>query len=141
MSFNGSAQWRVEALRLSPILIRSNARFNASKASRRLSLRLLDHPPIYVRPFCSAPGWTARYQQQSLTLCLEGVSLALSELPQDVVLSPSGANTSPKQETRCAMAKTVLQAHLDGVHFYLNTESSSPNTGHRNRSPRSRFTT
>lgn len=31
------------------------------------------------------------------------------------------------------MAKTILQVHQDGVHFYLNTESSSPNTGHRNR--------
>lgn len=31
------------------------------------------------------------------------------------------------------MAKTILQAHQGGVHFYLNTESSSPNTGHRNR--------
>lgn len=31
------------------------------------------------------------------------------------------------------MAKTILQVHQGGVHFYLNTESSSPNTGHRNR--------
>lgn len=31
------------------------------------------------------------------------------------------------------MAKTILQAHQGGAHFYLNTESSSPNTGHRNR--------
>lgn len=31
------------------------------------------------------------------------------------------------------MAKTILQIHQGGVHFYLNTESSSPNTGHRNR--------
>lgn len=31
------------------------------------------------------------------------------------------------------MAKTTLQVHQAGVHFYLNTESSSPNTGHRNR--------
>ncbi|WGK92553.1 hypothetical protein [Pseudomonas migulae] len=31
------------------------------------------------------------------------------------------------------MAKTILQVHKGGVHFYLNTESSSPNTGHRNR--------
>lgn len=31
------------------------------------------------------------------------------------------------------MAKTVLQASQDGVQFYMNTESSSPNTGNRNR--------
>ena len=31
------------------------------------------------------------------------------------------------------MAKTILQVHHGGVHFWLNTESSSPNTGHRNR--------
>ena len=31
------------------------------------------------------------------------------------------------------MAKTILQVHQCGVHFYLNSESSSPNTGHRNR--------
>jgi len=31
------------------------------------------------------------------------------------------------------MAKTILQVHQGGVHFYLNTESSSPSTGHRNR--------
>ncbi|MHC8305452.1 hypothetical protein [Pseudomonas sp. PB3P13] len=31
------------------------------------------------------------------------------------------------------MAKTILQVHQRGIHFYLNTESSSPNTGHRNR--------
>jgi len=31
------------------------------------------------------------------------------------------------------MAKTILQVRQDSVHFYLNTESSSPNTGHRNR--------
>ncbi len=31
------------------------------------------------------------------------------------------------------MAKTVLQARQDGVQFYMNTESSSPGTGHRNR--------
>ncbi|MBV4522926.1 hypothetical protein KVG88_22930 [Pseudomonas sp. SWRI74] len=31
------------------------------------------------------------------------------------------------------MAKTVLQVRQGGVHFFLNTESSSPSTGHRNR--------
>lgn len=31
------------------------------------------------------------------------------------------------------MAKTVLQVRQGGAHFFLNTESSSPNTGHRNR--------
>ncbi|AHG39691.1 hypothetical protein N018_05300 [Pseudomonas syringae CC1557] len=31
------------------------------------------------------------------------------------------------------MAKTVLHARQDGVQFYMNTESSSPGTGHRNR--------
>jgi hypothetical protein len=31
------------------------------------------------------------------------------------------------------MAKTILQVHQGGIHFYLNTESSSPDTGHRNR--------
>jgi hypothetical protein len=31
------------------------------------------------------------------------------------------------------MAKTILQVHQGGVHFYLNSESSSPSTGHRNR--------
>lgn len=31
------------------------------------------------------------------------------------------------------MAKTILQVQQRGAHFYLNTESSSPNTGHRNR--------
>ncbi|TES74077.1 hypothetical protein [Pseudomonas syringae group genomosp. 3] len=31
------------------------------------------------------------------------------------------------------MAKTVLHARQDGVQFYMNTESSSPNTGTRNR--------
>jgi hypothetical protein len=31
------------------------------------------------------------------------------------------------------MAKTILRTHRDGVHFYLNTETSSPSTGHRNR--------
>lgn len=31
------------------------------------------------------------------------------------------------------MAKTVFHAKQDGVQFYLNTESSSPSTGHRNR--------
>lgn len=31
------------------------------------------------------------------------------------------------------MTKTILRTHRDGVHFYLNTETSSPSTGHRNR--------
>ncbi|AVI87324.1 hypothetical protein YA0016_27080 [Pseudomonas syringae] len=31
------------------------------------------------------------------------------------------------------MAKTVLHVRQDGVQFYMNTESSSPGTGHRNR--------
>lgn len=31
------------------------------------------------------------------------------------------------------MAKTMFHVRKDGVQFYLNTESSSPNTGHRNR--------
>jgi hypothetical protein len=31
------------------------------------------------------------------------------------------------------MAKTVLHARQGGVQFFMNTESSSPNTGHRNR--------
>jgi hypothetical protein len=31
------------------------------------------------------------------------------------------------------MARTILQVCQDGVHFYLNTETSSPSTGHRNR--------
>jgi len=31
------------------------------------------------------------------------------------------------------MAKTVLQVRRDGVAFYMNTETSSPGTGHRNR--------
>lgn len=31
------------------------------------------------------------------------------------------------------MAKTVLRVRLDGVAFYMNTETSSPSTGHRNR--------
>lgn len=31
------------------------------------------------------------------------------------------------------MAKTVLHAKQDGVQFFMNTESGSPNTGHRNR--------
>lgn len=31
------------------------------------------------------------------------------------------------------MAKTILQVHQGGIHFYLNTKSSSPDTGHRNR--------
>lgn len=31
------------------------------------------------------------------------------------------------------MAKTVLRVRLDGVAFYMNTETSSPGTGHRNR--------
>lgn len=31
------------------------------------------------------------------------------------------------------MAKTVFHAKQDGVQFYLNTESSSPNSGNRNR--------
>ncbi|MBV4459209.1 hypothetical protein KVG96_14720 [Pseudomonas sp. COR58] len=31
------------------------------------------------------------------------------------------------------MARTILRAHSAGIHFYLNSESSSPNTGHRNR--------
>lgn len=29
------------------------------------------------------------------------------------------------------MAKTVLQVRLNGVAFYMNTETSSPDTGHR----------
>lgn len=32
-----------------------------------------------------------------------------------------------------SMAKTVFHVRKDGTQFYLNTESSSPNTGHRNR--------
>jgi hypothetical protein len=32
-----------------------------------------------------------------------------------------------------SMAKTVLRVRLDGVAFYMNTETSSPGTGHRNR--------
>ncbi len=31
------------------------------------------------------------------------------------------------------MAKTVLHARQEGVQFFMNTESSSPNSGHRNR--------
>ena len=31
------------------------------------------------------------------------------------------------------MTKTVLRVRLDGVAFYMNTETSSPSTGHRNR--------
>jgi hypothetical protein len=31
------------------------------------------------------------------------------------------------------MAKTVLHAKQDGVQFFMNTESSSPNSGARNR--------
>ncbi|MDO7897088.1 hypothetical protein [Pseudomonas citrulli] len=31
------------------------------------------------------------------------------------------------------MAKTVLRVRLDAISFYLNTESSSPGIGHRNR--------
>ena len=31
------------------------------------------------------------------------------------------------------MAKSVFHARRDGTQFYLNTESSSPNTGNRNR--------
>lgn len=31
------------------------------------------------------------------------------------------------------MPKTVLRARLNGVAFYLNTETSSPSTGRRNR--------
>ncbi|WP_052484823.1 hypothetical protein [Pseudomonas plecoglossicida] len=31
------------------------------------------------------------------------------------------------------MPKTMLRARQDGVTFFLNTETSSPNTGHRNR--------
>ena len=31
------------------------------------------------------------------------------------------------------MAKTVFYARQDGVQFFMNTESSSPNTRHRNR--------
>lgn len=31
------------------------------------------------------------------------------------------------------MAKTMFHVRQDGIQFYLNTESSSPNTGHRNR--------
>lgn len=31
------------------------------------------------------------------------------------------------------MAKSVFHVRQDGTQFYLNTESSSPNTGHRNR--------
>ncbi|TFH81778.1 hypothetical protein [Pseudomonas kribbensis] len=31
------------------------------------------------------------------------------------------------------MAKTILRTYRDGVHFYLNSETSSPSTGHRNR--------
>ncbi|MDQ0653475.1 hypothetical protein [Pseudomonas cedrina] len=31
------------------------------------------------------------------------------------------------------MAKTVLRVRLDGVAFYMSTETSSPGTGHRNR--------
>lgn len=31
------------------------------------------------------------------------------------------------------MAKSVFQVRQNGTQFYLNTESSSPNTGHRNR--------
>lgn len=31
------------------------------------------------------------------------------------------------------MAKTMFHVRRDGIQFYLNTESSSPNTGHRNR--------
>ena len=31
------------------------------------------------------------------------------------------------------MAKTMFHVRQNGIQFYLNTESSSPNTGHRNR--------
>jgi hypothetical protein len=31
------------------------------------------------------------------------------------------------------MAKSVLQVRQGGVQFFMNTESSSPTTGHRNR--------
>lgn len=31
------------------------------------------------------------------------------------------------------MAKTLLRVRREGVAFYLNSETSSPNTGHRNR--------
>lgn len=31
------------------------------------------------------------------------------------------------------MAKTVLRVRFNGVAFYMNTETSSPGTGHRNR--------
>lgn len=31
------------------------------------------------------------------------------------------------------MGKTVLRVRQEGVSYFLNTESSSPNTGHRNR--------
>lgn len=31
------------------------------------------------------------------------------------------------------MAETMFHVRQDGIQFYLNTESSSPNTGHRNR--------
>ena len=31
------------------------------------------------------------------------------------------------------MAKTILRVRLGAISFYLNTESSSPGTGHRNR--------
>jgi hypothetical protein len=31
------------------------------------------------------------------------------------------------------MAKTILHVKKDGIQFFLNTESSSPATGHRNR--------
>jgi hypothetical protein len=31
------------------------------------------------------------------------------------------------------MPKTMLRTRQDGVAFYLNTETSSPNSGHRNR--------
>lgn len=31
------------------------------------------------------------------------------------------------------MAKTVLRVRLDSVAFYMNTETSSPGSGHRNR--------
>lgn len=31
------------------------------------------------------------------------------------------------------MGKTVLRARQEGVSYFLNTESSSPSTGHRNR--------
>ena len=80
-------------LRLSPILILSSALFKASKASSRAFASASRPSPQRRSAPCSVPGWSAQFQQPSLS-CFPEVSWALLIRPRARCFISFDANTS-----------------------------------------------